>query len=118
MASFPTLSFGGVALYPVTRRIAVPVTVFRSLDDSEQRFKRSAVLNRFTLVFTGLNATNRDTLQTFWNTNKGPYDSTWDITVGGTLYSYCCFEDDVLSWRETGAELWSVTLKIRQVRKN
>ena len=54
MASFPTLSFGGVALYPLTRRIAAPVAVHRSLDDTEQRWKKSAVLNRFTLLFTGL----------------------------------------------------------------
>ena len=118
MASFPTLASGAVALYPVSRDTAYPVKTVRFLDDTEQRWKQGAALERFTLAYTDLSAADRDTLQTFFDSVKGTYDSTWDITIGGDTYSYCCFEDDAPQWQERTAESWDVTFKIRQVRKN
>jgi len=118
MASFPTLSSGAVALDPVRHVTKYPVRVIEFNDDSTQRWKQSAALSEFELAFTDLSAADRDTLQTFFDSVKGAYDSTWDITIGGTLYSYMAFDDDAPRWSEKTAESWDVSFKIRQTRKN
>ena len=118
MASFPTLSSGAVALYPLKHVARYPVRVIEFNDDSTQRWKQGAALNEFELVFADLSATDRDTLQTFFDSVKGAYDSTWDITIGGTLYDNMAFEDDAPQWHEKTAESWDVTFRIRQTAKN
>lgn len=114
MASYPTLASGNVALYPVTREVMFPVQVHRALDDSEQRWQRSAPLNKFRLEYSDLSSADLATIQTFFDSIKGGYDSTWDIALAGVTYSYCCLTHDDLSPSED--DNWKLIVDLKQVK--
>lgn len=118
MASFPALFSGVVALYPLVATARFPATVLQFTDYKEQRFVRAAGLRRFLIELSGIRKADKDSLQTFFDTVKGGFDHTWDITVSGDLYENMVFETDSFSCRETGPEHWTLSLPCRQVRKN
>lgn len=118
MASFPTLTHGTVALFPLTECSAYLTGVFQHVDGTEQRFRKRAPLAEWTLQFDRISKADKNTIQGFFDSVKGGFDSTWDITIGGTLYAYMCFVDSALTVTEAQAGLYSVTAKIRQTRKN
>jgi hypothetical protein len=118
MASFPTLFAGSAALYPVTNAQRYPVTVLQFTDRTEQRWAESAPVRRFVLQLDGMTAAERTSIVSFYETMKGGFDSTWDLTLAGTLYSYLCFADEPLVAVEGVDRTWSITLAIQQVRKN
>lgn len=118
MASFPNLSFGTIALFPATECSAYLTGVFQHVNGTEQRFRKRAPLAEWTLQFDRITKADKDTIQGFFDSVKGGFDSTWDITIGGTLYSYMCFVDSALTVTETQPGAYSVTVKLRQTRKN
>ena len=117
MASFPALFSGVVSLYPLTQGSRIPVQILQFSDFSEQRFKQSAELARFTLTLDDLSATDKATVVTFFETTKGSFDATWDITVSGSTYSYMAFASDELQCTEGDAG-WTLTVACVQTRKN
>ena len=117
MASFPTLFSGVVSLYPLTQGSRIPVQILQFSDFSEQRFKQSAELARFTLTLDDLSATDKATVVTFFETAKGSFDATWDITVSGNTYSYMAFASDELQCTESDGG-WSLNVACVQTRKN
>lgn len=119
MASYPTLASGSVALYPLSQTTRLRSPVHRSLDDSEQRWMKAVPLLDFVLEYRDLSDADRQTIQTFFDSTKGGFDSTWDITLGSTTYSYCAFAVDELEPRETDkAETWNFTVRVKQVKKS
>lgn len=117
-AHFPTLSCGNVLRYPATHGVEIPTGVIQFEDDSEQRWVRSPTLHQWSLVFSDLSEADLATIETFWLACKGAFDATWDITIGNTTYSYCTFLDDEFTPTETARGRFSLTLQVRQVRKN
>lgn len=117
MASFPALYSGIVSLYPLSHTRRQPVTVLQFSDFSEQRWKRSAPLSAFTLTVENLSATDKATVVSFFESTKGGFDSTWDITVSGATYSYMVFDADALTCTEN-EDGWTITAPCHQTRKN
>lgn len=105
-------------LYPLTEETRWPVRVLRYADDTQQRFQVAAGLRRFRLVLETLSAADLATVQTFFDARKGAHATDWDITIGGTLYSYLTFEQDEIAAVERTPKLYDVTLTVRQTRKN
>jgi len=117
-ASFPALKSGVVAKYPVVRDVRLETGVVRFEDDTEQRWVRARARNSFRLQFSRLSEEDVATIEAFFRSCKGKFDTTWDITIGGTTYSHCTFEDDTFAVTETSEGLFTVALNIRQVRPN
>lgn len=117
MAAFPTLATGSVAMYPVTRTHTRQTRVFKFLDDKEQRYRDRVRLERFELVFEHLGLADRDTIISFFDSTKGSFDATWEISLAGVTYKSCVFEDDELKWSEPIEGLYNLTLKIRQTKR-
>lgn len=117
MASFPAVFNGSVALYPLTEGVQIPVGVLEYTNFTQQRFVAGKAIQRFNLVLEQVSKTSRDSLQTFFDSVKGGFDKTWDITVGGVLYENMVFETDAFVDREGDTpESWSITLPCRQVK--
>jgi len=118
MATFPNLKSGKPAMYPATRGRGYMTGTVKFLDQSEQRWKARAPLTRWELTFTGVDGYDLSLVRAFFNSMKGAFDSTWDVTIGGVLYSNCVFEQDDFSPVEQRNNRHNLTLRFRQVRKN
>jgi hypothetical protein len=112
------LSTGSVAMYPVTYGHAYATAVLRSVNDKEQRWAERAPLADFILPFTDISAADLATVKSFINTQMGQLDKTWSITIDGVAYSNMTFIHDDFAYTENKPNLWSFTLRARQVRKN
>lgn len=91
----------------------------RFLDFSEQRWPIARILDGFTLVFRRLSETDRDSILTFFDSMKGKYDATWDLTFNYQFWQSCQFTDDELMWLEEPGypNLYTVQCNIRTIRK-
>jgi hypothetical protein len=116
MASFPTLSTGSIACYPLTRTVSTATEVHRFEDDTEQRYRDRVALMVFELVWTNISESDFALIEAFFDARRGTFDATWDITVNGTLVSNCSFVDDSLSRTENKHGFVSGSLRIRQTR--
>lgn len=118
MASFPALRSGQVTMYGATRERVYSTKVVRFVNDTEQRWAETAGLARFILTFTHIDGWDLANVLEFFRSNKGRFDSTWDITLAGVTYSYMAFDQDEFVWSETKPNRFSATLRLVQVRAN
>lgn len=118
MATFPTPFAGKSALYPVTIAKRYPVAVLKFTDATEQRYRQSAAVSRFVLQIDQSTRAEKDAITDFFETVKGSFDATWDMTLGGVFYNYLAFADDKLTATESSNGIWSLTANILQTRKN
>lgn len=116
--SFPNLTAGTVAKYPVIRSSGFLTGITKFCSDKEQRWVKRASLTSLVLTYERINPTDLATIFTFFNTQKGAFDKTWSITFDGISYSYMVFVHDDFSPVESSPGLWNLTLRARQVRKN
>lgn len=117
MASFPNLRTGQVAMYGTAqgRRHATEVAQF--CDDSEQRWPVAQGTAVFTLNLVDLDGYEVSNVEEFFRSMQGRKDDTWDITIGGTLYSHMRFEEsDQIDWSFSKPMLQSATIRCRQWR--
>ncbi len=121
MPSFPTLSSGYVAKYPLTRGHTYRTTVLVAVDGTEQRFSKGSALEDFTLTWTSIRTADKNLVRDFFNSRKGAFDTTWDITLpapsAGTWTSveFAPGQDFVATEYKPG--YWQFSLKIRTTRK-
>jgi len=118
MASFPTLATGQVAMYGTQRGRRYATEVAQFCDDSEQRWPVAQGTATFTLNLVDLDGYEVSNVEEFFRSMKGRYDTTWDVTVGGTLYSNMMFDQDEIAWTFTKPMLASAQIRCRQWRPN
>lgn len=116
MSSFPAIYSGSVALYPLTETYRRPVTVLQYNNATEQRWRTGKALRAFSLDFTDVSKTDMLTIRSFFDTMKGGFDHTWDISIGGTVYSNMTFENDEMAAQERPGGAYSFSLPCRQVK--
>ena len=102
--------------------------VVRFVNDSEQRWAERAPLARGTLVFTDISSYDLSTLQSFWQSYKGAYvdaalTNVFELAftdASGNAYDFknCIFEQNDFKATEMRPGRFSLSLKVRQVRKN
>ena|SRR6185437_15333037 len=97
---FPTLKSGTVACWGTTRTRTFGSDVLACVDGSAYRYKSRLPTTDFTLVFTAIEGYDLAVLRAFWISNKGSFDSTWQITLDGVLYQNCCFASDQWAFTE------------------
>ncbi len=107
MTTFPLLSTGAVAQYPLTRSSQYLTCVQRFVDGSDQRFRdlRQPV-RRWTLRFDQLTQEEAGAIEDFFSSRQGRH-GTFSFTDphDGMEYPECFIESDnmLLTWRsETG----------------
>jgi DMSO/TMAO reductase YedYZ molybdopterin-dependent catalytic subunit len=118
MANFPALRSGQVAMNGTTQTLAYSTGVVQFVNDAEQRWRGMPKLFRGSLVFTDLNGYDLGLLQEFFRSSKGRFDTTWSITIDGQTWNYMAFDQDDFTYTENRPNLFSCTLKVRQVRPN
>jgi hypothetical protein len=115
MASFPTLSTGSIACYPLTRTVSMDTTVHQFENDTEQRYRSRKELVGLELVFENVRTTDWTLIQTFFDDHDGGF-APFEVTVNGIMYSNCVFVDDSLSKTEVNHGYVSGTVRIRQLK--
>jgi len=120
MADFPNLKSGQPAMYPATRAKTFRTGVHQFADGSEQRWRAAAPLTGWALEYRDINGYDVSLLRAFFVSTKGAFDRTFTITVpaGGTQYQNMAFDQDDFTAAESRPNRWTVTLRLRQVRKN
>ena len=103
---------------PVGRNLNRATRVLQFDNDAEQRFPIAPALVSFDLQFRRLKIADVDTLETFFNTQKGAYDTTWTFPFLSTNYTNMCFDQDDFTAAEQSTNRWAVNLKCRQVKKS
>lgn len=111
--SFPTLSFGATAMYPLTLRVSCITRVLKAANSTEQRFAVRPAMATLEVSLVNASATDKASVDSFFDTQKGAFDSSWDITVDGKTYTSARFMDDELSWEESKPTRWTTRLTIR-----
>jgi hypothetical protein len=116
MAYFPTPSFGQVTMVPVQRMVQRSTVIVYFGDDSEQRWRSSIPVARFTLKFTNIAGYDVEVLRQFFQAGKGMYDVTWSLVFDGSTYDNCGFDQDDFPVHEPSdyATQYSFDLKVRQ----
>jgi len=116
--TLPLVRVSAQALYPVTRRVEFLTDVAIATDFTEQRSKARPPLTRFVFPYTQINATDLATMRSFLESQKGPFDTSWSVTLGATTYSNLVLEDDAFSATEAASTqtTYSFTLRARQVK--
>jgi hypothetical protein len=113
--TLPTVHGTGAALYPVLRHNTLATGVQKFLNGSEQRFQRTATLADFQLQYTGLFASDRNALMTFYASQKGAFDSTWSFGLSFNTYTNMTFLDDSFTSVESARpNQYDVSFKFRQ----
>lgn len=115
--SFPALASGDVLMYPATRSIGPKVKALTMANGFVKRWVAAPLINSWRCDWTGLSNADATTIETFWATQKGAADTSWDITIDGVTYAKCAFDDDTFT-REENADRpgrWSVSLAFSQI---
>lgn len=122
--SFPTLSGGSVAKYPLNRSRIRRGMVYTFTDFSEQRFAKGSPLDEFELTYNRIRTSDKELLRAFWIARRGSLDTTWEFTITDetgttTTYRHMQFTPgQQFEATETATDLWSVRLRIRRTRKD
>ena len=117
--SLPTVRSGAAALYPLTRHLEYLTVVQQYTAGNEMRWKKRAPLTRLVLQYIDLLAADKTSIEGFFNSQKGQFDTTWSVTLPAPIsatYSNLSFEDDVIRFEERKPRLYSTTLRVRQVQ--
>lgn len=110
--AFPTLSGGTTIMYPFAVKYSCLTSVHRGMNATEQRFVTRAPMVEIEATYTNLTAADQSTIQTFHDSQKGAYDSTWTLAFGGRTYTGMRFLADELEWDETLPNRWSTRLRM------
>lgn len=116
MASFPALRSGAVTMYGAQRDTRFGTGVVQFCDDTEQRWRQHRALAGFTLELRNVDGYDLANVLEFFRSMKGRWDTTWDLTLGGSTFANLAFDDDDITWTETKPDRFSVQLRVRQVR--
>jgi hypothetical protein len=119
MATFPNVKSGTARAVPLRSGLSIkrarPTDVLRYIDGSEQRWKTGPALSSFALVFSAINGYDLSNIRAFWLSCQGAKDTTWSLTLEGTTYQNCAFDDDRFQPTDgTKPGTFSLTLNIVQ----
>lgn len=116
MASFPVLSSGSVAQYPLTESRVYGTTIHKFENDKEQRYASRVALHEYVLTFNNISEADYTLIEEFFDARAGMFDATWDITLNGTLVPNLTFAEDALTRTENKPGYVSVVIRVRQTK--
>lgn len=104
-------SFPVAVQYPLRVRYSCLTRVHRATNAAEQRYAVRGPFVEIELTFTNLPFADADSIETFFTSQKGAFDSTWTLSFGGRTYTAMRFDDDTISWSESLPARWSGRLR-------
>jgi len=113
--TFPTLSTGAIAQYPLRRELHLGAEALRFLDGSAQSYRnQAAARRRWVIDLALLNETEVGALREFFEEQKGAW-GTFRFTDPwtGATFNSCSFDDDVFPERQEGEGRNAARLVIR-----
>ena len=123
MPSFPAISFGRVAMYPLERNASWKTAVCRFLNDEEQRWVQQNPKQVLVLTFTDVDQASYNTLYSFWTSVVGAGNTTWSLNLGtdpvtGQSYNYSNmgFVGDDFTATQTKPNRWKIVFHVRQIQ--
>ena len=118
MASFPTMQSGSIATDGTMQQLRRNIAVVTFDNGSEQRWRARRELFEVELVFRGISGYDQGTIMEFFNSNKGRFDDTWDITIETVLYENMNFASDTITWTYAGNGRFDGRIRCIQTKKN
>src|SRR6185295_8543823 len=123
MATFPNLTSGVTAKYPVRRTRQYRTQVYVALDMTEQRFSKGSPLEQFELSFNNVSTEDKETVREFFEARRGAFDATWSLELpepsrdNPTTYEHLQFVPGThFVAREHKPGRWQFSLQVRQTR--
>jgi len=101
-------------MYPLKEGPSIGVNTVQFVDFSEQRSQRHELLHQFTIKLTKINGNDVSKVRAFFNSMKGQFDSTWDITCETVLFDNMTFIEDILTVVNVSANRYTISLAVRQ----
>lgn len=111
--TFPTLSCGHSLRYPFRVRYSCLTRVQYGVNRQSQRHVVRAPMAEFTATYRNLTVADRDAIQTFFDAQKGAFDSSWSLPWLAHTYTSMRFLEDAIRWEETRFNRWTTTLSMR-----
>lgn len=111
--SFPTLASGGTVKYPLRVQYLCLTRLHRSVNAAEQRYVVRPPMVEFDLTFTNLRVADMEEIDTFFDAQKGAFDSSWTLAIAGVTYTDMRFMSDDIVWEETKVNRWTTKLTCR-----
>lgn len=103
-------SFPITVHYPLRLKYSCLTRVHLATNSQEQRYVVRAPRVEMTINLRSLSASDQGLVDTFFDSQKGAYDSTWDIAIDGNNYAAMRFQSDEIKWDETLPNRWSTSL--------
>ncbi len=102
-------------LYPFTRTVEFMTTVNTFANGSEQRWPERPPLYTFALAMSMLNTTDKAAWLSFFNSQKGRFQTNLQITLSSTTYSNLALMSDDLAQTNDRGLLYNQQVNLRQV---
>jgi len=118
MASFPTMQSGSIATNGTIQQLRRNIAIVTFDNGSEQRWRARRELFEVELVFKSISGYDQGAIMTFFNSMKGRFDDTWDITIEAVLYENMNFGSDTITWTSVGNGRFDSRIRCVQTRKN
>lgn len=96
--------------YPLTMRVSTLTRVHESPSGARQRFAARNPMVEFQLTFPRVLAADVALVDTFFNSQKGAFDSTWTLALNGRTFTAMRFAGDEIRWAEDLPGRYSATL--------
>lgn len=89
--------------YPVVRSLKFDTRIALGTNGTEQRSMFSTGVESWSLPYSLISLTQRDTLLSLFESSQGAYSQAISLTFKGTTYTGLYFDGDVLEFTETDA---------------
>ena len=109
--TFPTLIGGHSVMYPFRVRYSCLTRVLKATNGAEQRFVVRPAMVEMDLTYRNLAQADVDAIDNFFDSQKGAFDSTWNLAFGGNTYTKMRFLEDQIRWEETLPNRWTTRLR-------
>ena len=100
---------------PVVRSLKFQTGIAQGVNGTEQRWMLTTGAESWSLSYPHLSVAQRNTLLTLFESSKGAYAQTVNLTFGGTNYTGLYFDGDSLAFTETDPNVCAGTVKLSTV---
>jgi hypothetical protein len=116
MVTFPTLTTGAIAQYPLTLSLDADVQVIQFVDGSGQRFTNQAkLLRRWRIEMNALDEAEIQALEAFFVELGGAYGNfAFPDPITGSLVPNCMLETAEMTSKYEGVDCSSTSIYIRE----
>lgn len=98
-------------MYPLRLTVNCLTRTQRGTNAAEQRYAVRPAYAAIEATYTHLSETDRASVQSFFETQKGMFDATWTLAFDSKTFTAMRFQDDELTWEEARVNRWTATIR-------